>query len=57
MNETHRKIVQFQISKSKPEEPGLMYALCDDGTLWWKIEGVTGDAWFQEPLIPLDELE
>ena len=42
-----RKIVQIAA------DAGGITALCDDGSLWWMGDGVTG--WYRLPDIPQDE--
>lgn len=47
-----RKIVQLVTSPAiTPGNAGLLYALCDDGSLWWKTDEL-GNPWKLEEPIP-----
>lgn len=48
-----RKIISFFVIRSNKDDSGIIYALCDDGTLWWKLESATSE-WSQENSIPQD---
>jgi len=52
---TDRKAIQ--ILRSPPQESqawGVLYALCDDGTIWWMNESPEG-RWVEEKPIPTDD--
>ena len=34
------KIVQLAIDPSTDEATGIIYALCEDGSVWWKLTHV-----------------
>lgn len=51
MKNQSRKIIQIAISPDK--ELDFIYALCNDGTIWVIVIGVTGELeWIQLPAIP-----
>lgn len=47
-----RKIIQFYVAVAVgADESGIIYVLCDDGTLWWKLENVACE-WTLEKEVP-----
>lgn len=49
-----RKIIQIAARSDGPDYGPLLYALCDDGSVWFKIPG-KDSAWESFPPIPQDE--
>ncbi len=51
-----RKIIQLTyVSNDEDRHPGVLYALCDDGSLWWRNEtGGAGSQWNKDAVPPLD---
>lgn len=50
-----RKVVQ--ITSAVLLESAVLYALCDDGTVWKRSPSVLGPSWVQLPPIPDQEDE
>ena len=49
-----RKIKQMLVCpahKERGDEHGLLYVLCEDGTMWWK-NNVDGAVWQREEDVP-----
>ncbi len=52
---TKRKIIQIACAAPPSYELAVLYALCDDGTVFWKNEGDV--KWNPEPSIPQGDIE
>ena len=53
IGQTERRIVQISAVPENAEYYGMIYALCNDGTVWGILEG--GAHWDDLPAIPQPE--
>lgn len=50
---TKRKIIQVSVAPESDHYPELIYALCNDGTIW-KLDIKYGDGWIEIENVPQD---
>ena len=46
-----RRVIQIAVAPAFEDSPEYVYALCDDGTMWW-LPGPVAEAWRGIPDVP-----
>lgn len=52
-----RKIIQIAVTPETEECFGYLYALCSDGTVWFRSTSGNGTNWLQMPDLPQEPVK